>query len=73
MKVNLSVSLFPLTMRKIQSTRRSAVRSQSYGALKIIVVDDGSRDQTAAIARCHAQIDTRVRLIEQAKGQWPAL
>ncbi|CAN7145955.1 glycosyltransferase family 2 protein [Mesorhizobium sp. LjNodule214] len=35
---------------------------------QIIVVDDGSRDQIAAIARCHAEIDTRVRLIEQANA-----
>ncbi|MER8826728.1 glycosyltransferase [Mesorhizobium sp. M0938] len=51
----------------IDETLRS-VRSQSYPALEIIVVDDGSRDETAAIARCHAEIDPRVRLIEQANA-----
>ncbi|GLS35756.1 hypothetical protein GCM10010869_13450 [Mesorhizobium tianshanense] len=45
-----------------------SVRAQSYRALEIIVVDDGSCDQTAAIARCHAETDTGVRLIEQANA-----
>ncbi|AZN98283.1 glycosyltransferase family 2 protein [Mesorhizobium sp. M9A.F.Ca.ET.002.03.1.2] len=48
-----------------------SVRAQSYRALEIIVVDDGSRDQTAAMARRHAEIDTRVRLIEQARERRP--
>jgi glycosyltransferase involved in cell wall biosynthesis len=45
-----------------------SVRAQSYRALEIIVVDNGSCDQTAAIARCHAETDTGVRLIEHANA-----
>lgn len=41
---------------------------RSVRALEIIVVDHGSRGQTAAIARCHAEIDTRARLIERANA-----
>ena len=51
----------------IDETLRS-VRSQSHGALEIIVVDDGSRDETISIARSHMEIDPRVRLIEQANA-----
>ncbi|MGO4569785.1 glycosyltransferase family 2 protein [Rhizobium sp. 2YAF20] len=51
----------------IDETLRS-VRSQSHRALEIVVVDDGSRDQTIAIARHHMAIDPRVRLIEQANA-----
>ncbi|MDZ4306950.1 glycosyltransferase family A protein [Allopontixanthobacter sp.] len=51
----------------IDETLRS-VRQQTHKDLEIIVVDDGSHDQTTAIVALHAQEDTRVRLICQANG-----
>ncbi len=51
----------------IDETLRS-VRTQTHGALEIIVVDDGSRDETAAIVRTHAIADPRIRLIETQNG-----
>jgi glycosyltransferase involved in cell wall biosynthesis len=48
----------------IDETLRS-VRSQTHAALEIIVVDDGSHDQTTAIVQRHSAVDPRVRLIEQ--------
>lgn len=48
----------------IDATLTSA-RAQSYRDLEIIVVDDGSRDDTVARVRAHAALDPRVRLIEQ--------
>jgi glycosyltransferase involved in cell wall biosynthesis len=45
-----------------------SVRSQSYRDIEILIVDDGSRDQTPSIAARHAAADRRVRLISQANG-----
>lgn len=48
----------------LDETLRS-VRAQTYRHLDIIVVDDGSRDSTGAVALRHAELDPRVRLIRQ--------
>ncbi len=42
-----------------------SVRAQTYKTLEILVVDDGSRDDTVAIAERHAAADPRVRVIQQ--------
>ena len=49
----------------IDETLRS-VRSQTYAHLEILVVDDGSLDDTSKIVQRHAAEDYRVRLIQQA-------
>lgn len=51
----------------IDETLRS-VRSQTYSRLEIVVVDDGSSDDTVRIAKAHASDDPRVRVIQQANG-----
>lgn len=51
----------------LDDTLRS-VRAQTHEALEIIVVDDGSRDETAELARRHAAADARVRVVEQANA-----
>ena len=48
----------------LDETLRS-VRSQTHRALEIIVVDDGSVDDTRAIAERHAAVDDRVQVITQ--------
>jgi glycosyltransferase involved in cell wall biosynthesis len=45
-----------------------SVRRQTYAALEVIVVDDGSRDATAQIVRRHAASDPRVILLAQANA-----
>jgi len=48
----------------IDETLRS-VRSQSHERLEIIVVDDGSTDDTLAVAEYHAKRDPRITIIRQ--------
>jgi len=43
----------------------SSVRNQSFAALELIVVDDGSSDDSPAIVAEHAAADGRVRLVRQ--------
>jgi glycosyltransferase involved in cell wall biosynthesis len=45
-----------------------SAREQTYTNLEIIVVDDGSTDETHSIIETHAAKDSRVRGIRQANG-----
>jgi glycosyltransferase involved in cell wall biosynthesis len=51
----------------LQETLRS-VAAQTYRHLEIIVVDDGSVDHTAVIARCFGRSDPRVQVIQKSNG-----
>lgn len=51
----------------IDETLRS-VRSQSHDRLEIVVVDDGSTDDTLAIAERHAERDPRITIIRQGNA-----
>lgn len=46
----------------------NSVRGQSHSALEIIVVDDGSRDDSVALVARHAAVDPRVRVIQQVNA-----
>ena len=46
----------------------TSVRAQTYRALEVIVIDDGSNDDTAARARRFADFDARFRVVTQANG-----
>jgi glycosyltransferase involved in cell wall biosynthesis len=51
----------------IDETLRS-VRSQSHEPLEIIVVDDGSTDDTLAVAERHADQDPRIKIMRQGNA-----
>ncbi|GAA6194438.1 glycosyltransferase [Phaeobacter sp. NW0010-22] len=55
-------------------TALHSLRRQSWRALEILVVDNGSTDATAARARQHAAEDPRIRLLDGAAepGAYPA-
>ena len=44
------------------------LRAQTLEDIEIICVNDGSTDRSAAIARAHAKLDGRVRVIEKPNG-----
>jgi glycosyltransferase involved in cell wall biosynthesis len=46
----------------------SSILGQSETRLRVLVIDDGSSDASAAIARGFAQRDTRIELIEKANS-----
>jgi len=46
----------------------ASVRAQSHRELEIIVVDDGSSDDTFAVARWHAAEDSRIRVVSQSNA-----
>ncbi|MDP3350563.1 MAG: glycosyltransferase [Hydrogenophaga sp.] len=44
-----------------------SIIGQSYSRLEIIVVDDGSSDNTVAIARKYSELDGRIRIVSNQK------
>ncbi|MBA4096540.1 MAG: hypothetical protein C0484_07215 [Rhodospirillum sp.] len=53
--------------KTISDTLRSISR-QTYTALEIVVVDDGSTDETADLARRYGATDSRVRVVTKPNG-----
>lgn len=53
--------------RTLDATLASA-RAQTHASLEILVVDDGSKDDTAAVAERHAAADGRVRVLRKRNG-----
>jgi len=53
--------------RSIDATIRS-VLAQSFGWFELIIVDDGSTDESLSLAREHAERDDRIHLVSRRNG-----
>lgn len=58
--------------RTLEATLAS-VAGQSFGDFEVIIVDDGSKDGSQALAREWADADSRFRLLLSARNQGPSL
>lgn len=54
--------------RVIVNTLRSVLETDYAGEVEVIVVDDGSKDDTVAVVTAFAQDEPRVRLVRQPNG-----
>lgn len=52
----------------IARTIHSILKSDYAKLMEIVVIDDGSRDETSAVVACEFGNDSRVRLLKQANG-----
>jgi glycosyltransferase involved in cell wall biosynthesis len=53
--------------RTVERTVTSA-QNQTYSNLEILVIDDGSKDETAELVRRRAATDQRIKLLQKANG-----
>ena len=68
MKVSLSVIVPVYNVERYLDECVQSILGQDYRDFEVILVDDGSTDQSGAICDGYAQKDTRVRVIHQKNG-----
>ena len=63
MKTTISVIMAAYNAEKTIRAAIESVQKQTYPCWELLIVDDGSRDNTLAIARQYAEMDHRIRVI----------
>lgn len=72
-KGHASIIMPAFNAEKTIETSIKSVLSQTYDALELIIIDDGSRDNTVGLVTEYSVKDSRVRLIKQQnRGAGPA-
>ncbi|MBO0726385.1 MAG: glycosyltransferase, partial [Blastocatellia bacterium] len=64
----VSIIIAAYNEEKVIAQTISSLLASDYPAFEIIVVDDGSRDQTSAVARERFGVEPRVRLFTKSNG-----
>ncbi len=68
MGVSVSVALAAYNEEKVITRTLQTILASDYPILEVVVVDDGSKDATAALAGAVAAYDSRVRVVRQRNG-----
>lgn len=66
--MQVSVIIAAYNAEKFLAETLDSVRAQTHQDWELILVNDGSRDQTEAIAQAYAARDPRMRIVSQANG-----
>ena len=66
-RVSIIICLFNVA-RFLESKRLSCILNQTWSNLEIILVNDGSSDQTWSICQDLASVDTRIVLVNKTNG-----
>lgn len=64
MRPKVSILMVARNARRFIDGALSSARDQTFRDLEVVVVDDGSTDDTAAIVKSHGAADPRVRLVD---------
>ncbi len=68
MKNQISIVIPTYNLENYIARCLDSVLAQTYQNIEVVVVDDGSSDQTAAVVAQYAQKDARVKLIRKENG-----
>lgn len=73
-KSNIKISVIMPVYQSDRTLKRAveSVRRQTFEEWELIIINDGSKDATEAIARRFSNLDSRIHLISQTENQGPS-